>query len=44
MVFVGKRFLNSEVCEMGILLNPHNIDFWQALNSEIYIDKSMLIE
>lgn len=29
---------------MGIYLNPGNIDFQRALNSEIYIDKSGLIE
>lgn len=29
---------------MGIFLNPSNIDFQQALNSKIYVDKSMLIE
>lgn len=29
---------------MGIYLNPSNIDFWQALNSEIYVDKSQMIE
>jgi len=29
---------------MGIYLNPGNIDFQQALNSKIYIDKTMLIE
>ena len=28
---------------MGILLNPTNIDFSRAVNSEIYIDKSELI-
>ena len=28
---------------MGILLNPNNIDFKRAVNSEIYIDKSELI-
>lgn len=28
---------------MGILLNPDNIDFQIALNSEIYVDKSELI-
>ena len=28
---------------MGILLNPGNIDFSRAVNSEIYIDKSELI-
>ena len=28
---------------MGILLNPDNIDFKKALNSEIYIDKTELI-
>lgn len=29
---------------MGIYLNPNNVDFWQALNSKIYIDKTLLIE
>lgn len=29
---------------MGIYLNPKGIDFQEALNSEIYIDKSGLIE
>ena len=29
---------------MGIYLNPSNIDFQRAINSEIYIDKSQLIE
>ena len=29
---------------MGIYLNPGNIDFQRALNSDIYIDKSSLIE
>ncbi len=28
---------------MGILLNPSNVDFSRAVNSEIYIDKSELI-
>lgn len=28
---------------MGIYLNPDNIDFQEALNSEIYVDKSSLI-
>lgn len=29
---------------MGIYLNPNNINFWQALNSKIYVDKTLLIE
>lgn len=29
---------------MGIYLNPGNIDFQRAINSEIYVDKSRLIE
>ena len=29
---------------MGIYLNPNNIDFKRAVNSEIYVDKSLLIE
>ena len=27
---------------MGIYLNPDNMDFQMALNSEIYVDKSEL--
>ncbi len=29
---------------MGIYLNPSNIDFQRALNSDIFVDKSNLIE
>ena len=29
---------------MGIFLNPNNINFQRAINSEIYIDKSELIK
>ena len=29
---------------MGIYLNPGNVDFQQALNSKIYVDKSMMID
>lgn len=29
---------------MDIYLNPNNLDFQQALNSKIYVDKSLLIE
>ena len=29
---------------MGIYLNPSNIDFQRAINSEIYVDKSQIIE
>ena len=29
---------------MGIYLNPGNAAFTKSVNSEIYIDKSMLIE
>ena len=29
---------------MGILLNPSNIDFQKAVNSEIYVDKTELIK
>lgn len=29
---------------MGILLNPDNLNFKRAVNSEIYIDKSMLLQ
>ena len=28
---------------MGILLNPNNIEFEEAVNAEIYIDKTELI-
>ena len=30
--------------KMGIYLNPGNTEFQRALNSEIYVDKSLLIE
>ena len=29
---------------MGIYLNPDNIDFQEALNAEIYVDKTELIK
>ena len=29
---------------MGIYLNPNNMNFQQSINSEIYVDKSMLIK
>lgn len=31
-------------CDMGIYLNPSNIGFKRSLNSEIYVDKTGLIE
>ena len=43
MVYYDKVKKNAEVHKMGILLNPDNIDFKKALNSEIYIDKTELI-
>ena len=30
--------------EMGIYLNPENVDFQEVLNSKIYVDKSELIQ
>lgn len=30
--------------KMGIYLNPGNTEFQRAVNSEIYVDKSLLIE
>ncbi len=35
---------NKEVLFVGIYLNPDNIDFQRALNSEIYVDKTELIK
>lgn len=35
--------MKAGALRMGILLNPSNIDFSRAVNSEIYIDKSELI-
>lgn len=29
---------------MGIYLNPGTIEFQESINSEIYVDKTMLIE
>lgn len=42
----GKSELQKQKGEivMGIYLNPDNVSFQEALNSEIYIDKSRLIQ
>ena len=40
---VMKNFLQWEVGNMGIYLNPTNESFQEAINSEIYVDKSGLI-
>ena len=29
---------------MGVYLNPNNQNFYEAVNKEIYVDKSLLIE
>ena len=36
--------MQKEVTIMGIYLNPQGTDFEEALNSEIYVDKSGLIK
>ena len=38
-----KNFLQWEVRNMGIYLNPTNESFQEAINSEIYVDKTGLI-
>ena len=34
----------ERVIIMGVYLNPNNQNFYEAVNKEIYVDKSLLIE
>ena len=34
----------KQVCQMGVYLNPGNDKFYKAINSEIYVDKTGLIQ
>ena len=38
------KYIRNGGFEMGKYLNPGNAEFQRAVNSEIYIDKSMLLE
>ena len=39
---IVKRIERSII--MGVYLNPNNQNFYEAVNKEIYVDKSLLIE
>ena len=39
-----KYLSGKQVCEMGVYLNPGNDKFYKAINSEIYVDKTELIQ
>ena len=39
-----KYLSGKHVCEMGVYLNPGNDKFYKAINSEIYVDKTELIQ
>ena len=41
---IGITNIFKEARQMGIYVNPDNIDFQRAINSQIYVDKSGLIE
>lgn len=42
---VNVKYLSGkQVCEMGVYLNPGNDKFYKAINSEIYVDKTELIQ
>ena len=41
---IGVTNIFKEAEQMGIYVNPDNIDFQRAINSQIYVDKSGLIE
>ena len=45
MVRVNVKYLSGkQVREMGVYLNPGNDKFYKAINSEIYVDKTELIQ
>jgi hypothetical protein len=41
---IGITNIFKEAGCMGIYVNPNNVDFQRAINSQIYVDKSGLIE
>ena len=40
----GALTIRKERCSMGIYLNPGNEKFFRAVHSEIYVDKTGLLE
>ena len=41
---INSNKAGKQVCQMGVYLNPRNDKFYKAINSEIYVDKTGLIQ
>ena len=41
---ISSNKTGKQVCQMGVYLNPGNDKFYKAINSEIYVDKTGLIQ
>lgn len=41
---INSNKAGKQVCQMGVYLNPGNDKFYKAINSEIYVDKTGLIQ
>lgn len=41
---ISSNKTGEQVCQMGVYLNPGNDKFYKAINSEIYVDKTGLIQ
>lgn len=41
---ISSNKTEKQVCQMGVYLNPGNDKFYKAINSEIYVDKTGLIQ
>ena len=41
---ISSNKTGKKVCQMGVYLNPGNDKFYKAINSEIYVDKTGLIQ
>ena len=41
---INSNKVGKQVCQMGVYLNPGNDKFYKAINSEIYVDKTGLIQ
>lgn len=41
---ISSNKTGKQVCQMGVYLNSGNDKFYKAINSEIYVDKTGLIQ
>ena len=41
---ISSNKTGKQVCQMGVYPNPGNDKFYKAINSEIYVDKTGLIQ